>query len=385
MNNRVIWRVLDKYFCLPILVILSLPNKVISLLKFSKTLEKKYVKKILIIKLAALGDTILLIPILRVIRAKFPGSKIEMLVTGINSGAVENCPYIDELRFFDINSQIKSPFLFLRLIRILRKEKFDIIFDFEQRIRISALITHFIKAKRSFGFNTKGYFRHYLYTNVVAHRKDQHELECYCDLVREITGEIIDKKLGFWIPENDRFWAKEFLKGILGNKKIIVLHPGCGGNLNRGGRAREWPRENFIELINRLCWDNIQFIISGGENEVNLAEYIASKVKIKPIVITGKLSISQLAAILELSNLLISSDTGIMHLAAAIGVNLIALFGPTDPKRCKPLTTNINIVRSNLNCSPCQYFGIDNPKCNDFKCMLSITPDDVLKTIKAII
>jgi len=206
------------------------------------------------------------------------------------------------------------------------------------------------------------------------------------ELVRDITGQIQDSHLEFWIQDEDKKWAEDFLnKHNLIGKKIVVLHPGCGAKHTEGARAREWPKENFIELGNILSRTyDVQVLITGGKDELKLSEEIACKMENKPLVLSD-IDIGKFAALLKYCTLIISGDTGIMHLAAAVNIKTISLFGPSDENRWSPLGLMKKIVRNNsLSCSPCQVFGIDKPKCKEFNCMRSITLENVLNNINHI-
>lgn len=377
---RIIWRVIDKYICLLGIILINIFDNFWKV--FYKREFKNGYKKILIIKLSALGDTIMMIPILRALRNTLPNTYICVLATEINAGAINNCPYLDKIKLLHLN----NPIIALKTIIELHKQQFGLIVDFEQRIKISPLIAYFIGAGERIGFKTKGYFRDFLYTKKIIHRKDWHEFRCMSELVKDIVGKISDSHLEFWIQDEDKKWADEFLhKYNLVGKKMIVMHPGCGPRYIKGARAREWPKENFAKLGDILSkTHNAQILITGGKAEVNLSQDIASLMEIKPLVLAGKLNIGKLAALLRHCALLISGDTGIIHLGAACGTKTIAIFGPSDPQRYKPLSGDYIIVKSNLSCMPCQTFGIDKPKCKKFNCIRSITVGDILNNSERI-
>jgi len=310
----------------------------------------------------------MMIPILRALRSALPDSYICVAATRINSEAIASCPYLNKIEILDLD----NPVNFLRDIFRLRKEGFDLSIDFEQRIKISALISYFTGSRQRIGFRTKGYYRHYLYTIKVHHRRDWHEFWCMAELLKGIAPKITDSHPEFWISDEDKKWADEFVyKHSLSGKRIIVLHPGCGIRYLKGARAREWPKENFAVLGDILTRTyNAQIIITGGRDEIGLAQEIYGLMKIKPLILSSRLNIGRLAAILVRSALFISGDTGIMHLASALGVNTLSIFGPSDEKRWVPLGSKSKIVlNEQCRCRPCQLFGIDKPKCNKYKCI----------------
>lgn len=380
---RLTWRIIDKYICMPLIIVISMLDTFLNILMKNKDNSKNDYKKILIIKLSALGDTIMMIPILREVRNKLPEANIYALVTGINADAIQACPYVNTLRILNLERPIDC----LKTLIWLRRQRFDLVVDFEQRIRISALIAYFSDPRKKIGFRTKGYFRHYLYTKKVVHRKDWHEVACMAEIVKDITGEIIDYHPEFWVLDADKRWADAFMdKNNLAKEKLIAIHPGCGVGHLKGARAREWPKENFAQLADTLAKiNNARILITGGKDETVLSLKIASAMEIKPLIVTGTLSIGKLAALLTHCVLFISGDTGIMHLASALGVRTISIFGPSDETRWSPLGKDKGIISAaGLNCRPCQVFGIDNPKCGEFQCIKSITVEEVLHKINKI-
>lgn len=376
---RLIWRIIDKYICIPLIIIIGVIDTFCKLIKSKNNSNNDY-KKILIIKLSALGDTIMMIPLIREMRNKMPKTEIYALVTEINIGALKTCPYIDTLRLLNFN----NPADCIKTLVWLRKQRFDLVVDFEQRVRISALIAYFLSPGIKTGFKTKGYSRHYLYTKKITHRRDWHEAVCMAALIKDITGEIVDYRPEFWILDADKHWANIFIdKNNLAGKKLIAIHPGCGARHLKGARAREWPKENFALLADTLAKTYDAYILlTGGKDEIFLTETIASLMNIKPLILAGKIDIGKLAAILERCALFISGDTGIMHLASALGLRTISIFGPTDENRCMPLIQNRKIIYNrHLKCRPCQIFGIDNPRCSKYECINSITVAEILKHV----
>ncbi len=375
---RIIWRLADNYICLLLLILFGGFDKIKRALGKKKSAVAY--NKIVIIKLSALGDTVIMIPILRALRNSLPQAHITALVSKINIGAVYACPFLDKIKILNLG----NPTELLKTIMNLHKQRFDLAIDFEQRIKLSSLIAYFTGCDERIGFKTKGYFRDYLYTKKIIHKNSLHEFKCMAELTKDITGEISDTHLEFRVSEEDKKWAEDFLQeNNLKEKKIIALHPGCGIKYIKGARAREWPKENFIKLGDSLSGlYNSQILITGGKEECTLAQEIASAMKVKPLILSGKVDIGKLAALLKYCFLFISGDTGILHLAAACGTKTIGIFGPSSPEKWKPLTNNCNIVKSGLACAPCQIFGIDKPKCSEFKCINSISVTDILNVIQ---
>lgn len=366
MRANRFFRFLDRYIGIPLCLILSLPCKIFNR---GLSLESK-VSSILIIKLSAIGDTILLIPTIRALREAYPEAKIGMVVTSINNAIIEDCPYIDESFLLDIIGSIKNPLIFLRFIKRLRRERFKLAIDFDQWQRISSLIAYLSGARDRYGFKTASQHKHYLFTKTVPHKRGRHELLSFLDLIRPLGIEREDPYLEFWTkgesPSKDRF--------------LIAIHPGCAPH----GHLREWDKERYAHLADYLIDEyKARIVLTGSKDEVRLSKEIALLMKNKPMILAGKTSISQLASLLKECRLLISGNCGVMHMAAALGTPVIALHGPTDHLKWGPWGSKHIVIRKDLSCSPCLYLGFEYG-CKRHTCMDLITLEDVLMAIKEI-
>lgn len=326
---------------------------------------------IVIIKLAALGDSVLLIPAIEALRKKNPKSKISMIATTINCEIMEKCPYIDEVIIFPLEKISRNPFAIFGFLSVLKRKKFDIAADFDQWSRISALLAYFSGAKKRFGFKTKGQYRHYVYTDAVGHDPKKHEIDCFFDLIGRMGIKERSRNLMLWTTEQDEKEAEELIKNT--DKKFIVIHPGCG----KHGSLREWSLANYAELSDKLREKhNVGIIITGGLTEINKVNELASYMKSKPLVLAGKLSSRPLISLLKKCKLLVCGNTGVMHLGSALNIPVVALHGPTDHKKWGPIGEKSAVIRKNISCSPCLYLGFEYG-CGIAPCMKLITVDDV--------
>ncbi|MFN3966704.1 MAG: glycosyltransferase family 9 protein, partial [Endomicrobiia bacterium] len=220
MRGNKLVKYTDIIFGIPLLIFFGL-------FKIFRRKPQKYKKinKILIIKLSALGDTILLIPVIRTLRENYPDSKISMVITDINRAIAEKCNYINNTFEFKPQKFIKNPLELLEFIKKIRNEKFDLAIDADQWLRISALLSFFSRAKIRIGFKTKGQFKHFAFTDAILHKRDQHELECFFDLIGPLNLEIKNKSLEFNIEKNKLIEADVLLKsiGINKNEKFIII------------------------------------------------------------------------------------------------------------------------------------------------------------------
>lgn len=376
MKRRTFYKYLDKLFGTPIVILLAL------FFKRYNRLPGVNIKNILLIKFAAIGDTILLIPTLRKIKEKFPEAKLTFICSPINESIVKKIPYVDEIVVIKVYSFLTNPFFFLRTIKQLRKLKYDIVIDAGQWERISVILLAFLRYHFSVGFKTRKQFKHFLYDDIALHKPDKHELENFLDLLIPIgiTIDDKDKNLEYFLSEKDFKFADDFWeKHGLFNHTVICFHPGCGEN----GAPREWAIENYIALGKRLLDydENIRILITGAPVEVERCNEISAGISANTINTAGKFELDNVVALVSKSKLVVCSNTGMLHIAGSVGVKTLGLHGPTNPVKWSSYSKNSVVIQSDKFCSPCLYLGHEYG-CQTPTCMAHITVDDVFISIR---
>lgn len=341
-------------------------------------------ERMLLIKLSAMGDSLMLTPIVRALRAAHPSSRIEMLVSGMNRDVFALNPHLDRVHLLELD----DPLGLIRQVSRLRERRFDLVIDFEQRIALSALIAWAVCVGCSVGFKTRGGPRHLLYTRAVAHDPRSHEFDCMAALTAGYCPVVpaADRKMEVFFGEGDRDWARHFLAGHrLQERRFVIVHPGCGAAGLAGARAREWPADKFIELAGRLVKAGMPVVVSAGSDEErSLAERIVAidPRRIQPV--SGR-TLGQFAFLLQQAACTVCADTGVQHLAAAVGSPCCVIFGPTDPLRCQPVSGRFRVIKAGLECMPCQVFGVDPPGCRSRVCMEAVSADRVFEEVMRLV
>ena len=372
-GNR-LFKFVDRYVGIFFCFYLGLVARVLKIISKSKIHEVP--SSILIIKLSAMGDTVLLIPALRALRERYPGIFISIVVTYVNKEVVENCPYLNELILFDLKEYFKNPLKILLFLKKLRRGKNLLAFDFDQWLRISPLLSYFSGAKERIGFKTAKQERHFLYTKIVSHSKKRHEVECFLDLIRALDIKIRDRSLRLWIERGDEDYTQSLLhiNRITADDLLIDIHPGCGGIY---GYPRQWDEKRYVKVANYLIQNyKARIVLTGGKEEINLVEGIASLMKIKPLIVAGRLSFGQLVALIKRCCFTLSGNTGIIHLASAVGTPSVVLHGPTNVQKWGPVDKKCIVVKAKIPCSPCLYLGFEYG-CKKHTCMDLISVDEV--------
>lgn len=376
MKRRAIFRIFDKYVGIPVVIFLALFTK------RKKRLPIENIRKILIIKLAAIGDSILLIPTLRTLKNAFPNAEITFICSQINYSVIKKIPYVSRIIDCNVHSFLKNPFLFLRFIKDLRKDKYDLLIDVGQWERINAIMSMLAKADYTVGFKTEKQFKHFGYDSVVNHLRNKHELENFLDLLIPLGINISekDKKLEYFLNKEDykfadRFWEENGFNG----KTVICLHPGCGEN----GMPREWDVKNYIDLGNRLVNydDNIRILITGASHEEERCRLISENIEKNVINTAGKYKLDNVVALVQKSKLIVCSNTGMLHIASCVGTKTMGLHGPTNPLKWGSYNKKSVLIQSDKFCSPCLYLGHDYG-CQMPQCMAHISVDDVFIYIR---
>ncbi len=381
MRRKKIFRFFDRYFGIPLVLFLAL------LTRRKRRLPIEDIQNVLIIKLAAIGDAILLIPTIRKIRNSFPKSKITFMCSDINLSVIEKIAYVDRIINCRVYDFLKNPLNFFRFVKELRKTKYEVVIDAGQWERINSLITIFTKRDFSIGFRTKGQWKHVINDAIVEHSRTKHEVENFMDLliplgIVPISGEhnYDELQLEFFLkPEHRKFRDEFWIANELGGKTVICLHPGCGEN----GKPREWALDNYVELGKRLHdFDkDIRILITGTNFERYLCDPLYEALKDFAVNTAGKFSLEETAALVERAKMMVCSNTGILHVSTCVGTKTIGLHGPTNPAKWGAYNKKAVTIQSKKYCSPCLYLGHDYG-CNTPTCMREITADEVYIQIR---
>ena len=360
-------------------------NKILS----SQSTGKRNPQNILIIKTHAIGDVLLVTPSIRYVRKKFPKAKISMLVGNWAKEVIEENPYVDKLISFDDSILLKKKVIkILKLIYKLRKEKYDlcIVFHCNPIIHLMAFL---IGSPQRMGFEeeSSGFSLTYK-VPMEQGLTGRYMGDIYFDLVDSGKAIKRDNRLDFFLRDDEKKFAVSLLEryGIGKNNLLVCIAPGGGMNPREDVLAKRWSPKGFREVAQSLIKDyNGSVIILGSSGDRLIAEEIVDNISPKPINLCSLLTLRQSAALIGESNLLITNDSAPHHVAVALGIPSITIFGPTMPETFIPDHGRDKhlYVKSKLDCSPC-YKGLF-PGCNKPKCMEYISAEDVISLIKNLV
>jgi heptosyltransferase-2 len=334
--------------------------------------------KILVVRYRFIGDTILTIPFLRNLRRAYPDAQIDMLAGPVSGDVLLNCPYIDNLIVFDttkkhayenINQEKKSFFSYIKFIKNNNYDKTYVL----KRSLSSAFLVFCAGIKERIGFNTE--CRGFLLTKKVPYIKDRHEIECFLDVLRADNIPVIDNYLEEWISKESHTKIDEILRqhDIKDNPKVLV-------HATTGNTNKLWPLENFAKLIEYLAnTKKCQIFYTGTEQDFQTYEKIHKLIKqdlaVKPVNLCGKLSIQDSMALISKINMVIGIDSGTLHIAAALNIPVIGIYGPMNPVKWKAWGDIHTILYTDIPCAPCDF----RKKCpNNNICLKNVTSDMVI-------
>ncbi len=337
-------------------------------------------KKILVMRYRFIGDTVLTVPFLRNLRAAFPGARIDLMLEPFSGQVIEGCPYVDRVIPFEMKTIHRYSFgsdrgrisAYLHYRSMIRKERYDAVFVLKRSLS-SVLLVWAARVPRRIGFATEG--RRLFLTDPVAYRHDQHEVENFLDCLRALDIPVTSTYLELWTtPEQDRK-AGELFSGAgwkEGDLKVVIH---AAASLP----AKQWPLDRFAEVMRSLRDNNhARFVYTGAKSDSRLYEEIERQGPFGGLNLCGVTSVRENIAVYRACDLFFGVDSGPMHMAAAAGIPVVALFGPTDERKWGPWGSGHAIVSKCLLCHPCKPH-----KCRDHQCMEQITVADAFAAVEA--
>ncbi|MEW6075070.1 MAG: lipopolysaccharide heptosyltransferase II [Candidatus Omnitrophota bacterium] len=336
-------------------------------------------KRILIFDVNWIGDVLFSTAAIRNIRYNFPDSYIACVIPQRCHEILEGNPHLNEIIFFDERRRHRGILGKIRFVLKLRRARFDIAFLLHRSFT-RAFICWCAGIPERIGYYSRK--RGFLLTKgiVSPFRDEMHRIDYYLNIVAKSGYKVQDRFTEFFISEKDQRYVEGFLKSQAINENDFVVGLNPGGNW----MPKRWPKEYFVVLADKLAIEfQAQIIITGGPQDVKLAQHIQRLMRRKAINACGTLTLKQLGALAKRLDLFITADTGPLHIANSVGARkIITLFGPTHPAITGPYPSqNVHILAANVDCRiPCY-----EENCSNNRCMRSITPDEVLTLARKII
>ncbi|MBT9168586.1 MAG: Lipopolysaccharide core heptosyltransferase RfaQ [Syntrophomonadaceae bacterium] len=353
------------------------PLSIVNLFR-RKEIDHKRIKKILLVRNDGIGDFVLSLPALDVLRQSFPQTKITVFIPSWQEEIASASNLFDEIVIFDnkksdyLSSSLKLKNLFvdmLKQVSMLRKHHFDLAVDIRGDIRNRVII--FLSAiPYRLSFDIGGLES--LLTHEIHYRENTHEVDHFNDLFSFCGSNNLASNFELNITTKDKEKIEQFLESngiLLGEDFLVAVHP-----VSRWP-AKEWPKEKYAELCDWLMtkW-RTKIVMIGSSEDLKEVEKILLLMNEKPVITAGVLSLLQTVALLKEADLFIGNDAAPMHIAAALKIPVIALFGPTDPEMYGPYGEGHSVIRPDIPCRCSSKKVCSNPM--QF-CMNSISVDSV--------
>lgn len=313
-----------------------------------------------------IGDAVMATPALMALRRNFPEANITVVANPLVAQLFPSHPGCDRVIVFDKHGQHKGWRGFWRFCRELRRECIELAVLLQNAFE-AAIMAVLAGIPRRAGYRTDG--RGPLLTEGVAavdKKHGMHHVDYYLHMLRQLGLQAVDRQTCLALTPAEQQRGRE----LLGGGDWIAVNPGASY-----GAAKRWIPERFAAVADGLAAGfGVRVVLTGGPGECDIGRDIEQAMTAAPLNLIGQTSVRELMAVLAHCRLVVTNDSGPMHIAAAFGVPIVAVFGPTDHTTTSPASDNCRIVRQEVDCAPCML-----RECpTDHRCMTGVTADAVL-------
>jgi lipopolysaccharide heptosyltransferase II len=320
------------------------------------------------------GDGIMSLPALEALRTRFPSAEIALVVKPWVAELYEHHPAADRLIVYDPAGQHRGPRGFWKFVEMLRGERFDLAILFQNAFH-AAWMAWCARIPVRIGYDLEG--RGTLLTDSVpvppaalyGHQSNYYlQLLFRAGLIERLTPV---ERILLGVQHTEKIWASKQMKELgLGGPRFLVGFSPCAAF----GPAKRWLLDRYADLADRLVGAlHADVLIFGSRAEKPLAESIARMMQHTPTIVSGETTLRQLMALMAQCRLIITNDSGPMHVAAALGLPVVAIFGSTNERATRPVSPRARVVKHSVACSPC---GLRECPI-DFRCMKAVTVEEV--------
>jgi heptosyltransferase-2 len=342
----------------------------------------KEIKKILIIRFSSLGDAVLTTPVLETLKTKFPQSQIFFITKTQYGDVLRNDPRIFSLLEFDPHGKHKGFSGFMRLVSELRSYDFDLLVDLHANWR-SFLIGHLIKSKIKLKYNKRLLSRFMMVYFKFLKTKPIHTIDSYLKVLRKIQIHTPKRTLMIFLNQDDVAFVEHFLleERVKKDDIVIGVHPGAKWETKR------WDEEKFRQVCQTLIRKlECRIILLGDAGDEKLVQKISKDMPDAKLIKATGLSLGKFMSLIERCDCLVTNDSGPMHVAQALQVPVVAIFGPTHPKLgFAPIDSPNVVLYANVKCSPCSLHGKRKCYKKSRLCMDLIQPEMVVEAIESLL
>lgn len=333
--------------------------------------------KVLIVKLSAIGDVIHTIPFLNTLRLNFPEWEIHWALEDVTYPLLKENPYLNRSIVIKRKSWVKGRDLrgLLGTFKGIRETRYDMVIDLQGLLK-SGILTGLAKAREKIGLNIAREFSWLFYSRRIDVDIEKHALLRTLDVARKLGAKVISEDAKVYLSKEERLqYSFRFEKLGLLPKRYIVINPVAKWP------TKLWLKDRFAALAD---WINKELgyviVFTGSKTDQEYIRGILTYTKERHIDLSGTTTLRELAFLLEQAKAMVCTDTGPMHIGAAMGCPVVALFGPTSPNRTGPYGKGHKVIRAGVYCSPCFKKG-----CSDTICMSYISLGKVKEGVMDVI
>ncbi|MCM8800637.1 MAG: lipopolysaccharide heptosyltransferase II [Candidatus Omnitrophica bacterium] len=355
-------------------------------------------KKILLINPFGIGDVLFTTPVIRVIKESYPECFLGYWCNERVEPILKNNPFINktfalsrgDLKKIFKRSKIEGIKEALIFFSEIKKQNFDIAVDFSLDHRYS-LVCKIAGIKKRIGLNYKKKVKFLTEGIDVEGFENKHVVEYYLEVLKFLkTKPPQSIKLDVFLDKKSLAWVDAFLKeyNLKGVKPLIGIAPCGGASWGKQAYLKYWPLQNYIELTKKLLNRyNTKIILFADEKEKEIVNFIEKEINKEVINLAGRLSLMQYLSLLSKLNILITNDSGNVHMANALGIKTVSIFGPVDEKVYGPypLGQNNIVIKKDLPCRPCykkfRFLGCQY----DLRCLKSIKVQEVYSAVEGLL
>lgn len=353
-------------------------------------------ERILFINPFGIGDILFTTPLIAALKKKYPQSRIGYWCNARVEGLLRGDPFLADIfplsrgdlkRMWRV-SGVDAVRRFFGLVKAIRRHRFEVVFDFSLDYRYS-LLCALLGIRRRIGFDYRGRGKFLTDRMPLAGYQDKHMVEYYLDLLK-LAGIPFEKPLlHLFVSEAARQKAQHLLSraGVGFERKLIGISGGAGASWGKNAGMKHWPAVKFAQLAdalhNRL---GVQVVLLGDRTERPIAEVITKMTVSAPVDLVGKTQLSEFAAVLTHLDLLVTNDGGPLHMASALGLKTVSIFGPVSELVYGPYPASADhrVITSTLECRPC-YQNFRMPLCGrEQECIRSIGVNEVFEAIQEV-
>ncbi|MBU5612329.1 glycosyltransferase family 9 protein [Geomonas azotofigens] len=315
----------------------------------------------LVIRPGGIGDAVLLIPALRALMAAYPACRIDILAEYRNAAAFDFCPGVNAVHHYDEPGELRA----------VLKSRYDLVIDTEQWYRLSALVSRLVRARRSIGFATNE--RKRLFTDAAPYDMGEYEPFSFFRLLAPLGIEApAELPVPFLELPPAALEHAARLVARLGEQPFAVIFPGASVP------RKEWGGVKFRQVAASVALAGHATVVVGGKEDVDVADAIARATG--AINLAGETSLAETAAVIAAAKVLLTGDSGLLHIAAGLGTPTLALFGPSDAVKWAPKGNGHRYFASSLPCAPCARWGTIPPCAHEGSC-IDADPSEVARTL----